>query len=139
MNELRRNGAANPPPVPKRPSEQKEGIERRQFSRATLKTAINLSSDSNFYTGFTDDISEGGLFIATHEIVPRGTELDLEFSLPDSDDPIHARGVVRWVREYNPDNESMPGLGLQFIQLSDKDRTRIIDFVKIRETIFFDD
>jgi uncharacterized protein (TIGR02266 family) len=111
--------------------------DRRVHPRVTLKTAVTLSSESNFYTGFTNDISEGGLFISTYNIQPAGAVLDIEFNLPDSDDPIRVQAVVRWVREPSPTIET-PGIGVQFVDLTPADRRRIERFVKHRETIFFD-
>ena len=94
--------------------EQRARDDRRQHLRATFKTAINLTSESNFYAGFTDDISEGGLFVATHNTLPRGTVVDIEFVLPDSEEPIRSQGEVRWIREYRPENDAPPGMGLSF-------------------------
>ncbi len=113
--------------------------ERRQHLRATYKASINLTSESNFYTGFTDDLSEGGLFVATHNTILRGNIADIEFMLPDDDNPISVQGEVRWVREYRPENDAPPGMGLKFINLSDSVRQRITNFVKVRDTIFYDD
>jgi uncharacterized protein (TIGR02266 family) len=112
--------------------------DRRAHARVTLKTSITMSSESNFYTGFMNDISEGGLFVSTYNLQPIGSTINLEFNLPDSEEPIKAQGVVRWLKEANPDVEMEPGLGVQFTNLSDVDRRRIEHFVKHRETIFFD-
>ncbi len=119
--------------------DHKEGPERREFSRVSLKTSIHIHSESNFYTGFTRDISEGGLFIATHFPVPIGEIVEIEFSLPDSEDPIRVQGEVRWIAEYNPDSDGFPGLGLKFINLTDHVKDRIESFIKVRDTLFFDE
>ena len=55
--------------------------ERRQHTRVQLQTEIHLTSESNFYTGLSNDISEGGVFVATHQLESVGTELEMEFSL----------------------------------------------------------
>lgn len=113
--------------------------ERRAHPRAVLKTEVHLGSESNFYTGFTNDISEGGLFVATHHVLPRGERMELEFSLPDDPTPLKVLGEVRWTREYNPASDGAPGLGFQFVDLSADDRARIEAFVKQRETLFYED
>ena len=113
--------------------------ERRIHSRVALKTEVTWNSESNFYTGFTNDVSSGGIFVATHNIMPRGTVLDLEFSIPDGEGPIRASGEVRWVREYYQYSDSDPGMGVQFVDLAPEDQARIQAFVRRRETIFFDD
>lgn len=113
--------------------------ERRVFNRAALQASINWTSESNFYTGFTNDISEGGIFVATHTLQEINSTMELEFSIPDGQDPIKAIGIVRWIREYNPDSDAEPGMGLQFTNLTDQDKGRIQAFVNRRETIFFED
>lgn len=116
-----------------------EKDERRQHLRATLKTSVHLSSESNFYTGFSNDISEGGIFVATHNVLPRGSFMDIEFSLPDDGAPIRVQGEVRWVREYRQDSDGHPGMGLEFRNLQEADRQRILSFVKMRDTLFYED
>ena len=112
---------------------------KRNHARAVLKTSVHLGSDSNFYTGFSNNISEGGIFIATHHNAPLGTQVHLEFSLPDNETPISALGEVRWCSQYNPNSDGAPGLGLSFLNLSDSDRRRIEAFVNHRDTLFYDD
>ena len=117
----------------------KVGTDRRAHQRATLKTSVHFGSESNFYTGFTQDISAGGLFVATHNVVPLGTLFDLEFSIPDQGPPIKAQGEVRWAAEYNPASDCSPGLGLRFVDLNEQDRARIENWVTHRAALFFDE
>jgi len=119
--------------------EQVRPEDRRKHTRITLKTEVHLGSESNFYTGFTNDISEGGVFISTHAVFTRGQIIDLEFSLPDGQDPIKVQAEVRWFREYNPSSDGPPGMGLQFVSLTDEQRARIDAFTTDRETLFYDD
>ena len=115
------------------------GIERRARPRAQLKTEIHLRSESNFFTGLTRDISEGGVFIATYCPVPVGTIVELEFTLPPSWVPVRVTGEVRWIAEYNPSADGHPGLGMRFIDLGEADRQRIERFVRLRETMFYEE
>lgn len=113
----------------------------RQHDRVTLQTTIDFLSDSNFYTGIMDNISEGGVFIATFETAEVGSRVKLEFSLPDDNPPVRVEGEVRWSRVHHQqsDGEVLPGIGLRFLDLSPADRARIELFVTRRETIYFDD
>ena len=121
------------------PAIKLECVERRKYERATLKTFVHLESDSNFYTGLTSDISEGGLFVATHEVLPLGAVVDLEFSFGRDDHEVNVQGEVRWVRDYNPDTpEVRPGMGVKFLNLSCQDRARIKLFVEMRDSLFFE-
>ena len=111
----------------------------RAAKRAKMTASIDMSSDSNFYGGFSTDISTGGVFVATVYALPVGAEVDLSFSLP-SGAKIEVHGAVRWTREVNdkiPD--SFPGVGIQFINLNERDREAIEQFVTSREPMFFPD
>ena len=90
----RRRGPA-PRPVPAAAS---VAAGRRRAARRAVRihASIDMRSDSNFFTGFSMDISEGGVFIATVEPVPRGTPVELDFTLPGGR-PLKVSGVVRWV------------------------------------------
>jgi uncharacterized protein (TIGR02266 family) len=104
-----------------------------------MQVKIDFGSENNFYSGFSMDISNGGVFIATVKLVPMGTPVDLFFRLPTGEG-IEAQGVVRWVREVDDQRpEMMPGLGVQFVNLSDEARTAIEGFVRDREPMFYPD
>ena len=113
--------------------------ERRTHRRITFNADITFASDTNFYTGFTRDISGGGVFVATYNVFPVGTVMDLELKMPDSGDPIKVKGEVRWSAEANEDSDGHPGVGLRFLDLSEADRQRIDRFAAMRDSIFFDD
>ena len=40
----------------------------RAAERFDLEVKVDLESDHNFYTGLTQNISSGGVFIATHHL-----------------------------------------------------------------------
>ncbi|MGV3625642.1 MAG: TIGR02266 family protein [Archangium sp.] len=109
----------------------------RVSPRVKMNAQVDFGSESNFYTGFSSNISEGGLFVTTVKLLPLGTEVELGFSLP-SGERIDTRAVVRWLRE---SNEVMPemldGMGLQFIDLPPEARTAIEQFVEQRDPLFF--
>ena len=111
----------------------------RQHRRVALRTEVHLESESNLYAGITNNLSEGGLFVAAESLLAKGTVLDLEFSIPDGGPPIRTTGVVRWLREDLEGIESPPGMGVQFVELSERARTRLECFVQHRDTLYFDD
>jgi len=102
-----------------------------------MEIAIDFWSDSNFYTGFATDISQGGIFIATVDGPPMGREVDLQFSLPEGR-KLHILGTVRWVRVANDRTPDIfPGVGVQFLYLPAESAAAIRRFVAIREPLFF--
>ena len=113
--------------------------ERRIHRRITFIADISFTSESNFYTGFTRDISEGGVFVATYNSFPVGTVMELHLQMPDGGEPIKVKGEVRWYAEHNEDSDGHPGVGVRFVDLSTENRNRINRFVSVRDSIFFDD
>jgi uncharacterized protein (TIGR02266 family) len=111
---------------------------RRQVQRVAIEADIGFQSDNNFFTGFSEDISTGGIFIATFDDRPIGSKMTINFTLPDGH-LVSALGVVRWIREYNTTTpDTQPGMGVQFTALADDDRDRINSFLERREPLFYD-
>lgn len=113
--------------------------ERRAYERKQLKVEVDFHTETNFFAGFMNDISEGGLFLSTYCLLTVGSEIDLEFTLPDGHE-IRVKGEVRWVREPRDlvNSEVAPGMGIRFLALSDEDRTKIEEFVSLREPMFYE-
>lgn len=114
---------------------------RRACERVDIELHVDMHSEHNFFAGFSSNISEGGIFIATHQLRPVGSHLEIEITLPSDTTTIAARALVRWIREYNDsaDAES-PGMGLEFVDLSDESKSRIQAFIEsVRQPIFWED
>ncbi|MFP4600243.1 MAG: TIGR02266 family protein [Persicimonas sp.] len=112
-------------------------IERREQPRVAVNLAVTMTSDSNFYVGFADNVSEGGLFVATHELLPIGDTIDLEFRLPDQDEPFEVKAEICWHRTVSDRrNGVLPGFGARFVDLDDEDHDRLQSFVDDREPLF---
>ena len=115
-------------------------MERRAHERFPLTVEVTHTSEHNFFTGFMEDISEGGIFVATHAPVEIGDKLELTFSVPGMPGNCTLVCRVRWLRAYNPDsNETIPGMGLSFDDLPGQAKEAIDRFIKQREPIFYED
>lgn len=132
--------AAKPPPASHRPparAAQARGSDRRASQRISLEVQVNYASASNFYAGFTEDLSDSGLFIATYDLQPIGTLIEITFSLP-SGHIIHSTGQVRWLRDTrDPSDDAPPGMGVMFQTLAPEDRRGIQEFLRRRDPLFF--
>ncbi len=118
-------------------SEELSPSERRGEFRATMKTAVTLDSGSNFFIGFTRNISRGGLFLACEDPMRCGTAVELVFTLPGGR-RIEASAEVSWVRERMACGpEIHPGMGLRFMHLKEADRRAIRTFMRLREPLFY--
>ncbi len=124
------------PPETKTPTER--STELRRTARANVRVKIDIVSDHHFWSGIGSNMSEGGVFIATHHVVPIGSRLRVQFGIDDGGDPIVALTEVRWVRVFSADS-APPGLGLRFIDLDPSALRRIAAFVQRRPSLLFED
>jgi len=121
------------PPVPKPASPPSE---RRIQPRVSLEAEVSLASESQFFTGLTRNVSQGGVFVATYNRahLPIGAKVQIKVKLPDGE--FAAQGTVRWVREQSPD--SVPGVGIAFEGLDKATAEHIERFCKEREPLYHD-
>ena len=118
--------------------EEISGAHRRQFERHKVDLDVSLGSDHNFYSGFAENLSGGGVFIATHLLRPVGEQIEVCIHLPDGSE-IRGIGEVRWVRVFNPDSDQPPGIGVRFSELEEGCSAAIEAFLRERDPMFFDD
>jgi uncharacterized protein (TIGR02266 family) len=113
----------------------------RASERFDLEVQVDLESDHNFYTGLTQNISAGGLFIATNVLRRIGDRITLKFSLPGSTQPIDIETEVRWIRENSALHkvDGSTGMGVRFINLSPEASAAISNFLKNRDSLYYDD
>lgn len=113
---------------------------RRSAPRIDIEVEVGFNDHNNFYVGFSENISEGGLFVATYDLKPVGTEMTIRFALPSGDE-IETIGVVRWIRDPrdNQDSDTPPGLGVQFEQLTEEQQRLIREFTELQAPIFYPD
>ena len=110
----------------------------RAHPRVAAEVPVALFSEHNFYSGLTENISEGGVFIATYQTLPVGTELELTIVLYETT-RIKVVGEVRWIREHNElSPETLPGIGVQFVSLPQTARVAIEQFIEGRSTMLYD-
>jgi uncharacterized protein (TIGR02266 family) len=103
-----------------------------------VRLVVDIDTESNFYLGFTDDLSEEGVFVATHAPRSIGSKVDLAIVIAGSA-PIRTTGTIRWHRPWSEVSDSFPGMGIRFDDLSGDDAARIRQFAKAREPMFLDD
>ncbi len=113
--------------------------QRRVHPRFSVDLEVSVGSDHNFYAGFLENMSVGGLFIATHQLQKSGSIIDVNIQLPDQPEPIRGRGEVRWIREYNERSNVPPGMGIRFIELAPGAKEAIEGFLSQRDPLFWDD
>ncbi len=107
--------------------------------RSEVEANIGATTESNFYVGFSGEISEGGVFLATYEVLPKDTAVNVLVTLPGGFE-FRADGFVRFVRDpFDFGSESEPGMGIQFQNLSPESRELVLRFIRKRPPMFYDE
>ena len=104
-----------------------KGEERRQYSRVKLRIEVSYQKMDSYLHRFTDNISEGGCFIETDDVLPPMTEVPLEFSFPNHAKPVEIMGEVVWVVE-----GSHSGMGIQYKKISPNAQKVLREIVQSR-------
>jgi uncharacterized protein (TIGR02266 family) len=131
-----------PPPTPAltpapAPAPTSSPPSQRRAERLPVELEVSLFSDSNFYVGFTENLSESGVFVATYFVRPLGSRVEMCVRIHGRVEPLILRGEVRWIREFSPTSDGCPGMGIQFDAVSDDDRAEIATFLSTRDPLFF--
>jgi uncharacterized protein (TIGR02266 family) len=129
-----RPAAAKPAPGKPQPAAAKPV---HKGPREKLEANVGATTESNFFVGFSGEISEGGVFIATYVTLPLGAAVEVLVTLPGNYQ-FTVPGDVRFVRD-PMDMDSEPGIGVRFDGLSAEHRELILRFIRKRPPVFFDD
>jgi uncharacterized protein (TIGR02266 family) len=119
-----------PAPAPRQPS-------MPSGPREKLEANVGATTESNFFVGFSGDISEGGVFVATYLTLDVGQPAEVLVTLPGGFEKT-IPGTVRFVRD-PMDMDSEPGIGVRFDRLDDEARKLILRFISKRPPLFYDD
>jgi uncharacterized protein (TIGR02266 family) len=112
---------------------------RRAHPRHGVDLDVSIGSDHNFYGGFAENLSAGGIFVATHMLKPVGEIIEFTIHMPGIPEPVRGRGEVRWIRDYNERSNVPPGMGIKFVDLEPGSIETIERFLRHRDPMFFDD
>ena len=104
----------------------------RDYPRSRLAAKVRcLTPDRKQFDSVTCEIGGGGVFIETRLPPQLGTVLALELILPDDPTaPINAQGKVAWIRPGEEHYAFFPGMGVQFTEISETGRARLLTMVK---------
>jgi len=100
-----------------------QAMEKRAHPRVPLVTKVDVESDGYAFLAVAQDISAGGMRIATANPPLAGTLLTLTFVLPNTERKIRVRAVVRHVVEGS-------AMGVEFADVSADDKVAIRAFVE---------
>lgn len=104
--------------------------ERRIHPRRSCRTKVvfeDETGDGIFYV-YSEDISMGGMFLASDIPVMVGSLLFLSIKLPPHKRPLRATGEV--IRRAESSSSKSGGMGVRFVGLSGFARKRIEEFLE---------
>jgi len=104
----------------------------RSHPRAPLAMKIRYTTpEGRQFDSLTGGIGAGGLFIESSAPLAPGTELSVEFSLPDRPWEKHkAKAKVAWTRNKPERHLFFPGMGVQFTNIDEKSRNELLRLVE---------
>ena len=116
-------------------AKSEEEVSPRQ-QRMRLNAKVTIRSQTNFFMGFSENISEGGVFIST--LSPPSIGEKSEVNIPIGEGSIVVQGIVRWHRQ-QPDG-SLSGCGVEFSSLGASAKQSIEELIRIlrKEPLFVD-
>ncbi len=91
----------------------------RRFDRAPVVLEVHYRTKGSFLVSYSLNLSKGGLFLETAELLPVGSLLTVRFSVPGTG-VIETEASVMWVRQAVSEEGLPPGLGLQFAGLEER-------------------
>ncbi|MEY4704590.1 MAG: hypothetical protein RL042_786 [Nitrospirota bacterium] len=108
------------------------GQEARNEPRVTLTFPVKYKTpDGCRIESLAGGIGGGGLFVESHNPLPVGTTLVLEFSLPEKPSEwVPAKGLVAWVCPKADQYTFSPGMGVRFTEINPDIRRRVLELVK---------
>jgi len=104
----------------------------RAQPRAPLALKVRYTTpEGKQFDSLTGGIGGGGLFIESGAPLRLGTELTVEFALPDKPwDKLTAKAKVAWVRSKPERYLLFPGMGVQFIELDEQVQKELVGLVE---------
>lgn len=90
---------------------------QRQHERVPVALEVQFRSASSLLVAYSVNLSRGGMFLATEELVPVGQRVTLEVAVPKSG-TIRVAGTVSWHRAEST-SSGPRGIGVQFDDMVD--------------------
>ncbi|MFH1061456.1 MAG: PilZ domain-containing protein [Candidatus Omnitrophota bacterium] len=97
--------------------------EKRRFNRLAQEMPIRqrIEDSDSIEVSKAQDISTGGLRIATDSPLDVGTKLNIEVNITGSSTPYYAIGEVVWYKEKNEAVDKKFDMGIRFIRIVSKE------------------
>jgi uncharacterized protein (TIGR02266 family) len=104
--------------------------QQRMTPRISTRFRVEIAEESTEKVLTCINLSEGGMYLRTHEPLPEKTVLHLKFSLPHSTEKIEVIGEVVRTSPLETQLETEPGMGLRFIGVPQLIQLQIRNYVQ---------
>jgi hypothetical protein len=115
-------------------------MDKRGTSRFDKVFPVWVSSPSfGECQGIARNISTGGMFLELREPLPLGSEVNVHFTIPDSDGELVAKGQVRrhYFLQFNGDDgpRALTGMGVRFTGFDEDGEERLEENLQAARTL----
>lgn len=104
--------------------------ERRSARRLPIEVDVEVEGAAQRFRAVSLDLSIGGMFVGTHELIPIGAQVMLSFKLPNGSE-LEVLGTVQWRK-----SEGGAGLGVAFFCLDPEIKATLERFCSVREPLY---
>ena len=102
----------------------------RRADRLEHELPVAYRTVDGFITDWATNLSRGGMFINSRNPLPVGTVVRIILQLPGAPVPFEVRGRVTRVQEFDNPTNQVPGMGVEFVDVTDELKDRIARFVE---------
>lgn len=109
--------------------------ERRRVERFEMMLDVKYKLLKSFKLKLattSKNISEDGICILAHEILPKDSTIELEIVIPNTKEAIHAKGGIAWCEDAGQtgaDGKRTFLTGIRFIDIVNEDKSKLINYI----------
>lgn len=103
---------------------ERKASERRRHTRVRKRFVVRFGPGDLAHSGYTQDVSDSGVYLQANVIYPPHTILVLQIDYPEK--TVSTRGVVRWSKDLPPAfrRSLRGGMGVEFTTPADHPNTK---------------
>jgi len=104
----------------------------RLFPRILLSLPIDYQVRGQQLSNYSSNFSAGGMFIRTIDPASPREDIEVNFTIPELNQPVQLKGKVVWTIEYDTYSRksSLPGMGVEFTNLDPETQKTLLAYVE---------
>jgi uncharacterized protein (TIGR02266 family) len=109
---------------------------QRRFPRVLFNLPVDYQYNGTRHSSYTTNLCQTGCFIRTLKPAPKGNQVNLWLTVPNTDESVQVQGKVAWINKFdeNRKTNTLPGMGVCFENLAEKHQALLIEIVKKKLT-----